>query len=62
MRTIAIEKGNEQLGISIRQIGSSGGIFVESVGKDSLAARECIEVGDQLLEVNKARYICLDLR
>lgn len=50
LRSIFIDKSSEPLGIQI-SCGTSGGIFVSSVGENSLASRAGIQIGDQLLEV-----------
>ena len=49
-RNIKVEKSLEPLGIQIES-GSRGGIFVSSVSEHSLASKNGISVGDQLLEV-----------
>ncbi|ELT92713.1 hypothetical protein CAPTEDRAFT_171065, partial [Capitella teleta] len=49
-RNIKVEKSIEPLGIQIES-GLRGGIFVSSVSEHSLASRNGISVGDQLLEV-----------
>ncbi|XP_055954932.1 disks large homolog 5 [Patella vulgata] len=50
IRTIHIEKSAEPVGFQIQR-GPEGGIFVSSVGENSLASDAGIVVGDQLLEV-----------
>ena len=51
IRDIFINKdGADTLGINI-EAGTRGGVFVSSIGNNSLAARAGLFVGDQILEV-----------
>lgn len=50
MRRISIEKTSNRIGLQI-EMGPSGGIFVSSVNKNSVADLAGLVIGDQLLEV-----------
>ncbi|XP_066304594.1 disks large homolog 5-like isoform X2 [Branchiostoma lanceolatum] len=50
-RYVTIEKGSEQLGISIKS-GPYGGIFVSKVMEGSIAQQAGLEYGDRMLEYN----------